>query len=365
MASRSDLAFAPDYAVPPGETLVETLEALEITQAELARRTDRPTKTISEIANGKAAITPDTALQFERVLGVPASFWINRESQYQEALARQAERKRLSDEVDVVDKFPVRNMVKLGWIRKRDTKVGLLDELLNFFGVASPERLSGLVQGTADAVFRKSLAFPSDPGAVAAWLRQGEIKSRSIECESYDENTFRSALSDARALTREPADVIQEELPQVCARAGVAVAFVPELPGLSAWGATRWVSTRRALIQLSLRYKTDDHLWFTFFHESGHVLLHPKKRIFLEWKADDGQMEEEANRFASDFLIPSRKLRAFVQGGTYRSKASIETFAARVGISPGIVVGRLQHEGHLPRSYCNALKRRFRWAHEQ
>ena len=59
-----------------------------MTQAELAERTGRPKKTINEIIMGKAAITSETALQLERVLGVPASFWNNLESNYQERLAR-------------------------------------------------------------------------------------------------------------------------------------------------------------------------------------------------------------------------------------------------------------------------------------
>lgn len=80
--------FSPDYVSPPGDTLRELLVSLNMTQAELARRMGRPKKTINEIAKGKAAITPETALQLERCLGTPASFWLNREAQYREAIAR-------------------------------------------------------------------------------------------------------------------------------------------------------------------------------------------------------------------------------------------------------------------------------------
>ena len=77
--------YQPDKVSPPGETLLEVLEDRGITQAELAERTGCPRKTIDEIVRGRAAITPETALQLERVLGVPASFWSARESQYREA----------------------------------------------------------------------------------------------------------------------------------------------------------------------------------------------------------------------------------------------------------------------------------------
>ena len=62
----------------------------------LARRCGRPIKTVSEIVAGKSSITPETAIQFERVLGVPASFWVNLESKYQLRLAEAAERNDLA-----------------------------------------------------------------------------------------------------------------------------------------------------------------------------------------------------------------------------------------------------------------------------
>lgn len=82
--------YAPDLVSPPGDTLAETLAALGMTQAELAVRSGRPYNTVSEIINGKASITPETALQLERVLGVPARFWLKREQQYQEWRVRHA-----------------------------------------------------------------------------------------------------------------------------------------------------------------------------------------------------------------------------------------------------------------------------------
>ncbi|WP_226889680.1 hypothetical protein [Nostoc sp. MG11] len=51
----------------------------------------------------------------------------------------------------------------------------------------------------------------------------------------------------------------------------------------------------------------------------------------------------------------------FLTSGQQRTKVGIERFAAEIGIAPGIVVGRLQHDGILPPSHCNDLKRRFEW----
>jgi len=80
--------FKPNYAVPPGETLKETLDTLGMTQNELVERVGRPHQTINGVVSGKLSINADTALQLERALGVPASFWNNLETNYQQTLAR-------------------------------------------------------------------------------------------------------------------------------------------------------------------------------------------------------------------------------------------------------------------------------------
>ena len=88
MTNSAKNEFKPNYTVIPGETLEETLDALGISQHELAMRIGQPLKMVSEIIKGKTAITDDTALQLEKVLNIPASFWLCLEQQYCETLAR-------------------------------------------------------------------------------------------------------------------------------------------------------------------------------------------------------------------------------------------------------------------------------------
>lgn len=352
--------YTPDYVSPPGETLEEILEEREISQAELADRMGRPKKTISEIINGKAAITPETALQLERVLGIKASFWNNRERDYREALARKEEQERLSKQVAWLDQIPVKDMIKRKWIQSYQDKVEQLREVLNFFGVASPEQWQEF-WGGAYVDFRKSFAFQSDPGAVAAWLRRGEIEAAQIDCATYNASKFKETLQQVRALTIEPPEIFQFEVVRLCAAAGVAVVFVPQLPKTRTCGATRWLNPNKALIQLSLHYKTNDYLWFAFFHEAGHILLHGKRDVFLEVKGTQGDKEQEADTFAANLLIPPPEWKRFLASGQQQSKAGIRQFASEIGIAPGIVVGRLQHDGVLPPSHCNDLKCPLEW----
>ena len=348
--------FEPDFVSLPGETLQEVLDERGISQANLAERTGRPKKTINEIVQGKAAITPETALQLERVLGVPAAFWNSLERNYRENLARIEERERLLSHVDWLGRVPYRAMVNKGWIRRCSDKVDQLREVLNFFGVASPNRWDEVI-GLPVAAFRISTAFEIDKGALTAWLRKGEIDAQSIPCRPFDKGEFHQALLEARPLTERPLPEVFPELQKHCANAGVAVVVVPELPKTRANGATQWLSKDKALIQLSLRYRREDVLWFTFFHEAGHILLHGKRQVFVDSGKFTGEVEEEqANRFAADLLIPPKPLKRFFTETAF-SETEVARFARDVGIDPGIVVGRLQNDKRIKHSHLNGLRR--------
>ena len=360
MINTIDNQYVPDVVSPPGETLLEILEERSMSQAELAERTGRPKKTINKIIKGKAAITPETALQFERVLNTPASFWNQRERNYREWLVRAEERKELKKYLPWMKKFPLRAMINLGWIIEQGDPINQLEELLSYLGVASPVQWERVYQ---DTQWRQSPTFAADPAAVSAWLRQGEIQSLNIRCAPYDEARFREALQQIRRLTTLPPERFVDPMIQICSQAGVALAFVPEIPGTRTCGATRWLSPTKALIMLSLRYQTDDHLWFTFFHEAAHILLHGKREVFIEEDKELSEdlrvKEEEADRYAAEFLIPEEELSQFYPTTTHFSHEDFIAFANRLGIAPGIVVGRLQHDGIIPHQNFNHLKRRF------
>jgi len=355
--------FLPDYGSLPGDTLRDVLERLGLTQSDLAERMGRPKKTINEIVQGKAAITPETALQFERVLGIPASFWNNLERSYRAAQARLSEAGTLVNGLPWLETLPLKEMVKRGWIQARRDRIEQLREALTFFGVAFPNAWEEVwSQARRAAALRQGQTKQVDFGAVAAWLRRGEIEGRALSCAEYNEQRFRESLGYLRGLTSQPAETFCKEIQARCASAGVAVAFVRELPRLRVFGAARWLSAEKALIQLSLYYKREDQLWFSFFHEAAHILLHGRRDIFVDLdKGTEDKQEEEANRFASDLLIPPRMYEAFVGSKSF-SAAKVTQFARQVGISPGIVVGRLQHDGHVEFSQLTHLKRRIDWS---
>src|SRR5258708_4315315 len=183
MTSTQRNEYEPDFVTPPGEILLEKLEELGMTQADLAGRIGRTKKTVNEIIKGKAPILSETALQLERVLAIPARFWTNAEGQYREFLAREEERERLRDYLDWLKKIPVKKMAQAGWLPQRTDPVTTLQDALNFFGVASPEALSQIGKEKC-LVFRQSPVHHVDQYALLAWIRTGEMQAQTLQCAS-------------------------------------------------------------------------------------------------------------------------------------------------------------------------------------
>jgi len=352
-------AFEPDYIVPPGTTLKEVLDTKGMSQADLALRLGMAEKTVSQIINGIAPISFETSEKLELVTGTPASFWNRRELTYREGLARRQAAEKHGADTAWLREIPVKELVARGFLESASEDATMVRRVLSFFGVGSVESWRN-TWATPDALYRGKDAQAKRPGYVAAWLRMGELQADSVGCEAFDAREFRRALSEVRELTVQPAKVWRQQMCDLCRAAGVAVVFTKEIPRASVSGATRWLTKDKALLQLSLKYKSDDQLWFTFFHEAGHILLHGKKQVFLEFGATDGTEEErEANQLAQDILItPAVATRL----PYLRSKTQILQFASEINLAPGIVVGRLQREELLPPSHCNDLKRKFDWA---
>ncbi len=350
--------YEPDYAVAPGRTLQETIDALGIDQRELAARAELSAKHVNQIVKGIAPITHETAIKLERVTGVPARLWNNLEANYREQLARLAQRKQLEEDLEWLKAIPTRELIARSAIPDTADKVELLEAVLAFFGVASVEAWK---QGWSmpQFAFRKSLAFEGKDGTMATWLRLGELEAQKVECKPFDKAAFRAALDKIRALTVKDPEVFVPRMTAICAVCGVALVLVPEIKGAPVSGAAKWLTANKAMICLNLRGKFNDRFWFTFFHEAGHILNDSKKETYIDVDYKDDPREENANRFAANLLIPEEYEEELQDLFSYQS---VELFAERIGVAPGIVVGRLQCEGIIPYSHLNKLKVRLDWA---
>ncbi len=352
MTSVDALLF--DWASPPGATVASLIKKKGIALPQLGDAIGIDSEDVERLLAGSLVIDSLMAQELSSALGGSAGFWLKRESDYREALVRSRE----MEPKNWIKQFPLREMKQWGWITKSDDD---FNELLSFFGVNSPRIWHGKYKDQiGDYAFRMAHGA-ARIGLVTAWLRRSEQLAETIACKSWDPNEFRRVLNQCKPLSyeRDPSLFIPR-LQSLCAGAGVAVAFARSPTGSGISGATRFITPKKALLCLSLRHLSDDHLWFTFFHEAGHLLFHKKTTVHLEGDSNSTeQQEREANEFARETLVPREFRASLIAAKT--SRYEIARLARRLHISPGILVGQLQKDGLIPFNRMNNMKRRYEW----
>lgn len=346
--------YVPQTVTHPGVTLREKLLELGMSQKEFAIRTGKPEQTIVKVIDGKSALTPDMAVKFESVLGIPATFWLNRQQNYDEAVARLKRRELLAEAVDWVRNFPWKEMATFGWLPEKGSDEENAEVLLRFFSMSSAKAWEEFYLSQKLKVsFRISLVHYGEPYAMSAWLRQGELQAMRLEAPAFDRAVFSRALDDIKKVMAEHPDDYFTQLQRYCLEAGVKVVYTPCLPKAPIHGSTRWLHDNTPLIQLSARYKQNDRFWFTFFHEAGHILLHGKKHISIEsaqLEAAKDDKEIEADEFAIAWTFSEEEEREVLRHGTL-TEEEIIGFARKFGTHPAMIVGRFQHKQILPYSF--------------
>lgn len=356
----------PDYVTAPGETLKETLENMDFTQVQLAERLGISQKHLSNIINGKATITSELALKLDYILGIPSTFWNSLEKNFQEYIEEKKQEVLLDKQIEWVSHFPYNELAKLGYIPKTRDAKEKVKQLLKFFGYPSFEIMKKNMD--SDELLTGAFRLSVNSGeinkyALKTWVQIGDNEIRKMDTKEFSRETALNSIDELRALTlvSDP-NIFIPKLKQIAANFGVAVVFVPEIKGSKVCGLTRWLSPYpKAAIQLSLRYKQNDHLWFTFFHELSHILFHNKKPFYTFVKAyKESEEEVFSDKWAADILIPPLDLSDFLVKGDFTYNA-VKTFANSIDIHPGIVVGRLQKEKVIGFNKLNSLKVRYTW----
>ncbi|MGJ7562306.1 ImmA/IrrE family metallo-endopeptidase [Variovorax sp. GB1R11] len=350
--------FSPAWASPPGETVRELAQRKGLTPAVVARALGVVENDLPRVLDGALPIDEARAEGLAALIGASPRFWLAREAQYRQALQS------IQDDARAwMYSLPFADMAKFGWLDAANTAADKLRHAFAFFDVSSVDewREAWLSEHAGLTAYRTSPVFATQAASAAAWLRKGELAASRIRTAQWSRADFECLLSDLKPLTRveQPADFIPE-LQRRCAECGVAVVIVRAPKGCPASGATR-VRNGQAILQLSARYLRDDSFWFTFFHEAGHLILH-EDRLFLEWSEKrhlDEKEEQEANDFAGKVLMPPAQ-EAALRALPHEYKA-IMRFARNLSVSPGIVVGQLQHRGLVPREKLNFLKKRYTW----
>jgi len=345
------VTYTPLTLTHPGESLQEFMEENNITSKELAARTGISEKHLSEILNGKSAITIDFALSLEEIFGLPAKFWINLQKDYDEALARKRREQALEEAKDWARNFPYAELSKLGIVKQTRKAIERVEELLNFFKTKNKQAWETVYLQQYPVAFKTTRTAQNQTNvyALTAWLRLGEMQAEQINAPEFDAKKLKDLLPEFKRLLNSEAQ--WAEVQKLALEAGLKVVFIPKLKGISITGATRWYRGY-PVIMLSDLYKRYDLIWFAFFHELGHILLHGKREIFLEFKDEqaDNIQEQEANRFAENQLITRKTFEQItieLNKNGY-SDELIRNLSAQFDTHPAIIVGRLWHYRIIP-----------------
>ena len=352
--------FAPAWASNPGVTISRLLNASHLGIREFCDQLELSRDAGAALISGQLEVDKTIALKLSKVLGSSPTYWLNKERQYREDL----ERMMVSDESKHwMESLPLSDMVKYRWIDPHLRGSSKLKACLDYFDVRSSNDWDRKYRNLLSQVaFRTSDSFDSTPQAVITWLRQAEKQCEELECEDWDAEAFRAAVQHARNLTTEKdPSVFLPKLRRLFSKCGVALAIAPTPKGCHASGAVYFSSETKAVMILSFRYLSDDHFWFSLFHECGHLLLHRDEGLILELsKKNKSRIEEEADRFSSELLIPAEYEEELLGLGRGQLR-KIYKFAKKLRLSPGIVVGQLQYRGVIDHRYLNKAKVRYQW----
>ncbi|MHC1691953.1 MAG: helix-turn-helix domain-containing protein [Sphaerochaetaceae bacterium] len=348
-------------SVHTGKLIKNYLDEYNITQKDLSARTGISEKHISHLLNGDSRLTEDVALKLEKVLtNVPASYWLNYEAKYREALAREmAEMKPFDTEElnSLARRFHFKEVFKgLDWDLQKQA-----NRMLSLLQISDFNHFEKVYSQLA-------VSFMEDGGElepIAIWLslcREEVENQNKLNDTMFNSKDLKKALFELKAI----AENVDAEFSLVNARKwlnekGVCLVIQDAITNSKIRGAVTLYKTMPT-IYLSLRFKTHDHAWFALIHEIGHLLLHFNGKDSIISLEDGGlhsnEREAEANQFARDFFIDETDYQIFLKTALF-SKISILNFARSQGIHPGIVVARLQHDSYIGFSDFNMLKSRI------
>jgi len=350
--------FCPDWKSSPGETIIELMEQHELSTEDLADQIGLSVASVVCLLNGELAIDQQIAIGLEASLGPSKAFWLKRQSDFYPV----EEIIEPTDEAGWLKRLPVTDMIKFGWIEGNKKAFERIEACREFFDLEALTQLEDLLcRPEYGAAYRTSQAIKSNPCSTLCWLRQGEILANQFEVSSWNASKLNECIPTLRRLTwQKRPGMFLPEIRTLLADAGVHFILLQAPKGCAASGATWVTSSDKIIIQMSCRYLSDDHFWFTLFHEIGHLLFHKSYLPIFEMSRNETDaLEAEANLFAAQTIIPFENVEELQT--LQKSKTEIIRFARKIGVAPGLVVGQMQHNCLIGFNQMNHLKRRFKW----
>lgn len=339
-------SLRPARTVSPGRIISRELEARGWTQQDLAAIMSRPEQAISEIVQAKKQITAETALQLAHVFGTSAEFWLNLEMLYQLNKAPEpGEADEISRRSNLYSLAPITEMTRRGWIQPKKTIAEQEQEYCSYFNVPSVNQIPSLA-------LNARILDVGEPQkrAILAWIRRVEQLAEAQPVAAFEISSVAPLVDRLLALAGSENAV--GKIPGLLLDGGIHFIYVPHMPKTTLDGAMFWVN-EHPVVALTLRYDRIDAFWFTLLHELAHIYLcHTQAHVdqlFDRTEVELDRQELEANRQASEWLVPEDEFKKFIENNRPRySRKKIEEFAAEHSRHPGIIVGQLM--------FCKELK---------
>lgn len=349
-------------AFHPGYYVLDLIEDMEISQAEFAVRMGTTAKTISKLVNGQANITNDLAKKLSVMTGTSIDLWQNLQNRYDQKLIEIQMEKEFDEQQEISNQIEYQYFVEVAGLPATRNAKEKIANLCKFFTVSDlhimeqPDFLVNFRSGVS-AVYEKNIVN------ARAWIQTAIYFSKSIETEHFDADRLKASLPELRGMTIQNPEVFLPRMREIFAECGVAFVLLPYLKNSGVNSAVKWLSDDRAILAINNRRISADKFWFFLFHQIRHVLQQKMKSIFISGTMEEmielnESLERDADNFASNYLIPPAELRRFAPTKSTSDQDIIE-FADSIGIHPGIVAGRLQHEGIIPQTRCAKLKEKY------
>lgn len=349
-------------AFHPGYYISDIIEDMGISQAEFAVRVGTTAKNISTLVNGQINLSLDMAKKVSAMTGTSVEMWLNLQEEFDKKIIEIDRAKDLDSQKEVMSEIDYTFFTKIAHLPVTRSISEKIQNLCRYLMIAD---LRILQQPDFLVNYRTGVPTFNAKNAInsRAWLQTAINVSRSIVTEPYSAEKLKSYLPELRSMTIKSPEEFVPRMQEIFSQCGIAFVLLPHLKNSGINGAVKWVNNDRVVLAMNTRGAYADKFWFTLFHEIKHVFQQKLKTVFISSSNDDfeninAQLENDADRFSSDYLIPPEKLRQW-HPNTFTTDREICAFASSINIHPGIVAGRLQHEKIIPENRCTRLKERY------
>lgn len=339
--------------VPPWEIIKKELDARNWTQDDIAEIIGCTRQHINRLLQGKTSITARTATELSKAFKNNAEFWMNLQTSFELSKAKVEDG--IAKRAQIYSDYPVRELIKRGWIEKSSNVDHLASSLCKLLDVSNLDETPQIAVAA-----RKSTSYQQHTNPQILWYKYAEHMAKKIKAKRFIQEKFVKGLSEITSLAAYPESVC--EVPSFLANLGVRLVIVKHLPSTKIDGVAFRLGSDKPVVALSLRFDRIDNFWFTLMHELVHIKYHHDSPIDEDLNGnEESEIEKIANEEAANYLIPQEKIDSFIKrNGKLISHKKVTQFANSRGVHPAIVVGQLKHRNILPPSHLNKLQAKIR-----